>query len=72
MNYIFIVVCREHQFKDKFLFYRFHDDDEGVGATPSESERHQCEDEMAETLRVLVDLGPDAIMRIILRKPSVY
>ncbi len=28
-------VSKEHQFKDKFVFYRFHDDAEGRGEGPA-------------------------------------
>lgn len=30
-----ISVSKEHQFKDKFVFYRFHDDAEGRGEGPA-------------------------------------
>ena len=66
-----VSVCREHQFKDKYLFYRFLDDDEGVCVVPGAKERQRCEEDLAATLRLLVERGPDATMRTILRKPSV-
>ena len=64
-------VCREHQFTDKYLFYRFTEDDQGVGVAPSQAQRKEAEEELADALRNLAQIGPDAMMRLILRKPSV-
>lgn len=65
-------VCREHQFKDKYLFYRFCEDDQGVGTVPSHAQKKECEEELQDTLITLAQIGPDAMMRMILRKLWVY
>ena len=64
----YVAVCHEHQFKDKYLFYRFTADDQGVGVTPSAADRRECEEELQDSLRTLAKIGPDAMMRMILRK----
>lgn len=64
-------VCHEHQFKDKYLFYRFTTDDQGTGVTPSAADRKACEEQLQDTLLMLAKIGPDAMMRMILRKPLV-
>ena len=66
---ISLTVCKEHQFKDKQLFYRFHADDEGYGTVPTTTDRKEVEEEFPEVLTVLAQKGPDAMMRMILRKP---
>lgn len=70
-NVFSFTVCHEHQFKDKYLFYRFHDDDEGVGTVPTLEDKNKCEGSMPETLAMLAQIGPDAMMRMILRKMFV-
>ncbi|KAK3092548.1 hypothetical protein FSP39_004265, partial [Pinctada imbricata] len=65
---IVVHVCREHQFKDKYLFYRFCEDDQGVGTTPSPADKKDCEEELQDVLLTLAQIGPDAMMRMILRK----
>lgn len=65
---IIVHVCREHQFKDKYLFYRFCEDDQGVGTVPSHTQKKECEEELQDTLITLAQIGPDAMMRMILRK----
>ena len=65
---ISLTVCHEHQFKDKYLFYRFCEDDQGVGMIPSPAEKRACEDELPDVLNLLEQIGPDAMMRMILRK----
>ncbi|XP_070564764.1 rap guanine nucleotide exchange factor 4-like isoform X2 [Ptychodera flava] len=62
-------VCHEHQFKDKYLFYRFREDDLGIGTVPNNNEKKECEDELQDTLVTLAQISPDAMMRMILRKP---
>nr|XP_006822120.1 PREDICTED: rap guanine nucleotide exchange factor 4-like [Saccoglossus kowalevskii] len=62
-------VCHEHQFKDKYLFYRFREDDLGIGTVPTNNEKKECEDELQDTLVMLAQISPDAMMRMILRKP---
>ena len=61
-------MCHEHQFKDKYLFYRFHDDDQGIGIVPTAADKRDCEDDLPDTLSYLAQIGPDAMMRMILRK----
>ncbi|XP_052795915.1 rap guanine nucleotide exchange factor 4-like isoform X2 [Mya arenaria] len=67
---VIVHVCHEHQFKDKYLFYRFHEDDEGVSTVPSSAVKRECEDELPDVFLLLAQIGPDAVMRMILRKPS--
>ncbi|XP_013781749.1 rap guanine nucleotide exchange factor 4-like isoform X2 [Limulus polyphemus] len=62
-------VSQEYQFKDKHLFYRFREDQDGVGTTPSQDDRHLAEKEFQESLTVLLQLSPEAILRTIIRKP---
>ncbi|KAJ8308593.1 hypothetical protein KUTeg_013469 [Tegillarca granosa] len=61
-------VCREHQFKDKYLFYRFHQDDQGIGTVPTHADKKECEEELQDVLLTLAQISPDAMMRMILRK----
>ena len=68
---LLFTVCHEHQFKDKYLFYRFRQDDQGVGTVPSHNEKRQAEEELQDILLTLAQIGPDAMMRMILRKLQV-
>uniref|UniRef100_T1JAB1 Rap guanine nucleotide exchange factor 4 n=1 Tax=Strigamia maritima TaxID=126957 RepID=T1JAB1_STRMM len=63
-------VTEEHHFKDKYLFYRFRDDKMGVGTMPSLQEKKDAEEVLQDTLALMLAAGPDAMMRMILRKPS--
>ena len=63
-----VAVCREHPIKDKYLFYRFCEDDQGVGTSPSPAAKKECEEELQDILLTLAQIGPDAMMRMILRK----
>ncbi|KAL4222766.1 Rap guanine nucleotide exchange factor 4 [Mactra antiquata] len=65
---IVVHVCHEHQFKDKYLFYRFQEDDEGVSTVPSNTTKRECEENLPDIFLLLAHIGPDAIMRMILRK----
>ncbi|CAH1788290.1 unnamed protein product [Owenia fusiformis] len=65
---LIVHVCHEHQMKDKYLFYRFLVDDEGVGTSPSHVQKKESEDELQDTFSLLAQIGPDAMMRMILRK----
>ncbi|XP_013390231.1 rap guanine nucleotide exchange factor 4 isoform X1 [Lingula anatina] len=65
---VLVHVCREHPFKDADLFYRFHDDDQGVGTVPTSGMKKECEELLPEVVNNLVQIGPDALMRMILRK----
>ncbi|XP_064614683.1 rap guanine nucleotide exchange factor 4-like [Liolophura sinensis] len=66
---VIVHVCHEHQFKDKYLFYRFAEDDQGVGSSPTHADKKESEDCLADMLVTLAQIGPDAMMRMILRKP---
>uniref|UniRef100_A0A672TEU9 Rap guanine nucleotide exchange factor 4-like n=1 Tax=Sinocyclocheilus grahami TaxID=75366 RepID=A0A672TEU9_SINGR len=62
-------VDHELNFQDKYLFYRFLDDEEEDAVLPSDDDKHEAEEELQETLLILSQIGPDALMRMILRKP---
>ena len=67
-----VSVCREHQFMDKGLLYRFLEDEEcGIQhrQLQQSASRKECEDELLDTLQTLTQIGPDAMLRMILRKP---
>eukprot|EP00064_Thunnus_orientalis_P009530 superscaffoldBa00001216_g9554 len=61
-------VDQELGFQDKYLFYRFLDDEEEDTPLPSEEEKRESEEELPETILFLVQIGPDALLRMILRK----
>ncbi|CAG01995.1 unnamed protein product, partial [Tetraodon nigroviridis] len=56
-------------FQDKYLFYRFLDDEDEDTPLPSEEEKRESEEELPETILFLAQIGPDALLRMILRKP---
>ncbi|XP_022531093.2 rap guanine nucleotide exchange factor 4-like isoform X2 [Astyanax mexicanus] len=62
-------VDQELNFQDKYLFYRFLDDEDEEAVLPSEDEKREAEEELQETLLFLSQIGPDSHMRMILRKP---
>uniref|UniRef100_A0A3Q2DE78 Rap guanine nucleotide exchange factor 4 n=1 Tax=Cyprinodon variegatus TaxID=28743 RepID=A0A3Q2DE78_CYPVA len=62
-------VDQELGFHDKYLFYRFLDDEEQDTPLPSEEEKRESEEELPETILFLAQIGPDALLRMILRKP---
>ncbi|XP_073489981.1 rap guanine nucleotide exchange factor 4 isoform X3 [Aquarana catesbeiana] len=62
-------VDQEYYFQDKYLFYRFLDDEHDDVPMPTDEEKRESEEELQETLLVLSQIGPDAHMRMILRKP---
>ncbi|XP_072435312.1 rap guanine nucleotide exchange factor 4 isoform X1 [Chiloscyllium punctatum] len=61
-------VDQEHSFQDKYLFYRFLDDEQEDVPPPTDEEKRECEEELQETMLLLSQIGPDAHMRMILRK----
>ncbi|XP_047112934.1 rap guanine nucleotide exchange factor 4 [Schistocerca piceifrons] len=63
-------VSCEQPFKDKNLLYQFWQDMEGAMAMPTEDDVAQAEDQLSSSLNSLIQRGPDATMRMILRKPS--
>lgn len=62
-----VKVYREHYFKDKYLFYRFTIDENWFSV--SNLERKLWEDQIQDTISLLTQIGPDAYLRMILRKP---
>uniref|UniRef100_A0A8C8E3G3 Rap guanine nucleotide exchange factor 4a n=1 Tax=Oryzias sinensis TaxID=183150 RepID=A0A8C8E3G3_9TELE len=63
-------VEQEMDFQDKYLFYRFLDDEREDAPLPSEEEKGESQEELQEALLFLSQTGPDAHLRMILRKPS--
>ncbi|XP_074856759.1 rap guanine nucleotide exchange factor 4 isoform X3 [Carettochelys insculpta] len=61
-------VDQEHHFQDKYLFYRFLDDEHDDAPMPTEEEKKECDEELQDTMLLLSQIGPDAHMRMILRK----
>ncbi|XP_058490010.1 rap guanine nucleotide exchange factor 4-like isoform X2 [Solea solea] len=61
-------VDQELGFQDKYLFYRFLDDEEEDTPLPSEEEKRESEEELPETILFVAQIGPDALLRMILRK----
>ncbi|XP_036422340.1 rap guanine nucleotide exchange factor 4 isoform X2 [Colossoma macropomum] len=61
-------VDHELDFQDKYLFYRFLDDEQDDALLPSEEEKKESDEELQDTLLLLSQMGPDAHMRMILRK----
>ncbi|XP_052332460.1 rap guanine nucleotide exchange factor 4-like isoform X8 [Oncorhynchus keta] len=61
-------VDQELGFQDKYLFYRFLDDEEEHTPLPGEEEKRESEEELPETILFLAQMGPDALLCMILRK----
>ncbi|XP_029461658.1 rap guanine nucleotide exchange factor 4 [Rhinatrema bivittatum] len=61
-------VDQEHHFQDKYLFYRFLDDEREDAPMPTEEEKKESDEELQDTFLLLSQIGPDAHMRMILRK----
>ncbi|CAJ0967862.1 unnamed protein product [Ranitomeya imitator] len=62
-------VDQEYYFQDKYLFYRFLDDEHEDLPLPTDEEKRESEEDLQDTLLLLSQTGPDAHMRMILRKP---
>ncbi|CAF1262174.1 unnamed protein product [Adineta ricciae] len=62
-------VSQEHYFKDKYLFYRFSGDEDGKMIRPSSTEQNASEEQLNDVILTLAQVGPDAMLRMILRKP---
>nr|XP_060635162.1 rap guanine nucleotide exchange factor 4 isoform X1 [Anolis sagrei ordinatus] len=62
-------VDQEQHFQDKYLFYRFLDDEHEDAPMPTEEEKKECDEELQDIMLLLSQIGPDAHMRMILRKP---
>lgn len=69
LAFMFHVVDQEHHFQDKYLFYRFLDDEHEDAPLPTEEEKKECDEELQDTMLLLSQMGPDAHMRMTLRKP---
>ncbi|XP_039443269.1 rap guanine nucleotide exchange factor 4 isoform X3 [Culex pipiens pallens] len=64
-------VSKEQPFKDKCFLYRFRVDEDGTASgSPSSDDISQSNDHIREALPSLLHRGPDATLRMILRKPS--
>lgn len=64
-------VCHEHSFSDSALYFRFSDEDQsGLVPLSGQLEKYSDED-LASVLLMLLQFGPDAMMRMILRKAYV-
>uniref|UniRef100_A0A3B4FI91 Rap guanine nucleotide exchange factor 4 n=1 Tax=Pundamilia nyererei TaxID=303518 RepID=A0A3B4FI91_9CICH len=62
-------VDQELSFQDKYLFYRFLEDEQEDASFPTEDQRRESQEELQDTLLLLSQIGPDAHLRMILRKP---
>ncbi|XP_036732816.2 rap guanine nucleotide exchange factor 4 isoform X4 [Manis pentadactyla] len=62
-------VDQEHYFQDKYLFYRFLDDEHEDAPLPTEEEKKEWDEELQDTMLLLLQMGPDAHLRMTLRKP---
>lgn len=63
-----ISVSKEQSFKDKCFLYRFWQDEEGSTVLPLAEDVSTAEDQLLEHLGTLINRGPDAYLRMILRK----
>lgn len=71
LSIFFLVVTREHVFKDKPILYQFWQDEEGAGKLPSPKELAEAVECLPECLAILAKRAPDAALRMMLRKPYV-
>ncbi|KAL5253065.1 hypothetical protein ACHWQZ_G015727 [Mnemiopsis leidyi] len=63
-------VCNEYNFEDKNLFYRFREDDCGSEQGPPGASVPLADSVLLqECFTTLAKMGPDALMRLMLRKP---
>lgn len=69
VNLFYLSVAKEQAFKDKCFLYRFWQDEEGAGALPTLEDSTTAEEQLQESLSALIQRGPDAMLRMILRKP---
>lgn len=63
------LVAREQPFKDKVFLYRFRSDEDGNAAMPTSDDVNSANEHIKEGLTSLLHRGPDATLRLILRKP---
>lgn len=64
----FIAVSKEQPFKDKCFLYRFWQDEEGATVLPPPEDVATAEDQLLDNLGTLINRGPDAYLRMIMRK----
>ncbi|XP_063789520.1 rap guanine nucleotide exchange factor 4 isoform X1 [Pseudophryne corroboree] len=62
-------VDQEYYFQDKYLFYRFLEDEHEELPMPTDEEKRESDEDLQDTFLLLSQIGPDAHMRMILRKP---
>ncbi|XP_055701566.1 rap guanine nucleotide exchange factor 4 isoform X2 [Phlebotomus papatasi] len=68
---VLVHVNKEQPFKDKCFLYRFRVDEDGSsGGPPTTDDINSANDHIREALSGLLHRGPDATLRMILRKPS--
>lgn len=61
---------KEQPFKDKCFLYRFRvDEDSSAGSYSTTEDINAANEYVRESLSTLFQRGPDAILRMILRKP---
>ncbi|KAJ8932732.1 hypothetical protein NQ314_014428 [Rhamnusium bicolor] len=65
-----LAVNKEQPFKDKCFLYRFWQDEEGATALPPLEDVATAEEQIQDSLGILIHRGPDAFLRMILRKQS--
>jgi Rap guanine nucleotide exchange factor 4 len=64
-------VNKEQPFKDKCFLYRFWQDEEGPTSLPPLEDVATAEEQIQDSLGTLIHRGPDAVLRMILRKQYV-
>jgi Rap guanine nucleotide exchange factor 4 len=62
-------VSGQHYFKDKYLLYRFTSISDELVRLKSTMNKAIMEQQLHETIELLSKIGPDATLRMILRKP---
>lgn len=68
--FFLVAVNKEQPFKDKCFLYRFRVDEDGTaGGHPSTDDINSSNEHVREALSALFQRGPDATLRMILRKP---
>lgn len=66
---VFYSVSHSQAFKDKVFLYKFTIDEDGNANNPSTDDISNANDIVKESLTHLLHRGPDAALRLILRKP---
>lgn len=64
-----ILVNKEQPFKDKCFLYRFRVDEDNSSSQPQADDVSSSNEHIRESLGALLHRGPDATLRMILRKP---